>query len=180
MGITLDIADRQGQPAEDIVWHVDPFKPEPGYAARIASVLGLTGPGTVGAVPAGGAPDRTGRGALVGDKVLAVNETTGELYYFDRTRRMAPPGRSRTPRPSGCPSDPTQDFGWTADLEPSTAGLTVFRGTEVTARAEHVINGSWLGPGYRETAVLFPRYAHPTDPSRQGGVRIYAPTTWRS
>src|SRR5713226_3975577 len=40
IGITLDIPDRLGQPAEDIVWHIDPFKPPVGYAARIASVLG--------------------------------------------------------------------------------------------------------------------------------------------
>ena len=47
-GITLDIPDRPGQPAEGVVWHVDPFKPDAGYAARIGSVLGLTGSGVLG------------------------------------------------------------------------------------------------------------------------------------
>lgn len=175
MGITLDIPDRPGQPAEDIVWHVDPFKPGLGYAARVASRLGLTGPGILGAVPAGGAPGPNGPWRLwFGDEVLAVNETSGEVYYFDpsATDGPAPVGPARR--------DPTdalrlllRDFGWTHDQPPSPAGIAVFRGTEVTARAEHIINGSWLRAGYRETAVLFAQYPHPTDPSRQPGPRVY-------
>jgi hypothetical protein len=175
MGITLDIPDRQGQPAEGRVWHVDPFKPEPGYAARVASVLGISGPGVVGEVPAGGAPGSNGPWRLwFGDNVLAVNEASGEVYYFDpnATDGPAPVGPARRD-----PVEPLRlllgEFGWTANLEGTPTGLTAFRGTEVTARAEHVINGSWLRPGYRETAVLFPRYANPVDPTHQSGLRIY-------
>jgi hypothetical protein len=175
VAITLDIPDRTGQPAEDVVWHVDPFKAGPAYAARIASVLGLSGPGIVGEVPAGGAAGTNGPWRLwFGDKVLAVNETSGEVYYFDpnATDGPAPVGPARRD-----PADVfrllLRDLGWSADLEPSAAGITAFRGTEVTARAEHLINGSWLTPGYRETAVLFPRYAHPIDPSHESGPRIY-------
>jgi hypothetical protein len=175
MAITLDIPDRAGQPAEDIVWHVDPFKPEPGYAARIASVLGLTGQGIVGAVPAGGAPGSNGPWRLwFGDKVLAVNETSGEVYYFDpsATDGPAPVGPARRD-PADVLRLLLRDFGWTHAQPPSPAGIATFRGTEVTARAELIINGSWLRAGYRETVVLFAQYPHPTDPSRQPGPRVY-------
>lgn len=173
MGITLDIPDRLGQPAEDIVWHVDPFKPEPGYPARIASAMGLAGPGIRGDAPAGAAPGSNGPWRLwFGDRVLAVNETSGEIYYFDpnATDGPAPVGSARRD-----PADVLRlllnDFGWAADVAPSLGGPASFRGTEVTARAEHIINGSWLRPGYRETAVLFPRYRDPTAP--RDGPRIY-------
>ncbi|MGH2473465.1 MAG: hypothetical protein ACRDG6_13940 [Candidatus Limnocylindria bacterium] len=175
MGITLDVPDRTGQPAEDMVWHVDPFRPAPGYPARVASVLGLTGPGIAGDVPAGGAPGSNGPWRLwFGDKVLAVNETSGEAYYFDpsATDGPAPAGPARRD-PADALRLLLRDFGWTADLDASPTGIAVFRGTEVTARAEHIINGSWLRPGYRETAVLFPRYPHPTEPTRLSGPRIY-------
>ena len=172
MGITLDVPDRLGQPAEGFVWHVDPFKPEPGYAARVASGLGITGPGIVGAAPSGAAPGSNGPWRLwFGAKVLAVNQSSGEVYYFDpsATDGPAPPGAARR--------DPTEvlrlllsSFGWSADLEASPDGPTRFRGTEVTGRADPVITGSWLEPGYREAAVLFPRYE---DPARQSGPHIY-------
>jgi hypothetical protein len=175
MAITLDIPDRPGQPAEDVVWHVDPFKPEPGYAARIASILGLSGPGIVGEVPVGGAPGSNGPWRLwFGDKVLAVNETSGDVYYFD------PNANDGAPPPGPARRDPAdvlrlllKDFGWTHSQPPSPAGIAAFRGTEVTARAEHIINGSWLRPGYRETAVVFAQYPHPTNPSGQPGPRVY-------
>jgi len=162
IGITLDIPDRPGQPAEDYVWHVDPFKPTAGYAAQIASVLGLVGSGSVGEMPAGAAPGSNGPWRLwFGDKVLAVNETSGEVYYFD------PNANDGAPPPGPAQRDPADvlrlllgSFGWSADLTPTPSGITAFRGTEVTARADPVITGSWLRPGYRETAVLFPRYAN--------------------
>jgi hypothetical protein len=174
MAITLDIPDRPGQPAEALVWHVDPIKPPAGYAARVASVLGLTGAGIVGEEPTGGAGSNGPWRLWFGDKVLAVNETSGDVLYFDPTATdgAAPVGPARR--------DPAEDFrlllgqlGWTADLAPSLGGPMSFRGTEVAARAEHIINGSWLRAGYRETAVLFPRYTHPADP-RQPGPHIYS------
>jgi hypothetical protein len=175
MSITLDVPDRPGQSGEGVVWHADPFKPEAGYAARVASLLGLAGPGIRGEQPAGAAPGSNGPWRLwFGDRVLAVNETSGEVYYFDSSATDGPAPVGPTRR------DPTEmlrlllkDLGWTADLDPSPAGITAFRGNEVTARAEHIINGTWLRPGYRETGVLFPRYPHPTDPTRQPGPRIY-------
>jgi hypothetical protein len=175
MAITLDIPDRPGQPAEVMVWHVEALKPEPGYAARVASRLGLTGSGILGEVPAGGAPGSNGPWRLwFGDKVLAVNETSGEVYYFDpsATDGPAPVGPARRD-PAEALRLLLKDFGWTHDQPPSPAGVAAFRGTEVTARAEHIINGSWLRAGYRETAVLFAQYPHPTDPSRQPGPRVY-------
>jgi hypothetical protein len=173
IGITLDIPDRTGQPAEGLVWHVDPFKPESGYAAKVATALGLTGPGTLG-LPAGAVPGTNGPWRLwFGLKVLAVNESSGEVYYFDpsATDGPQPPGAARR--------DPAEflrlllaSFGWTADVSTSPGGVTRFVGTEVTARADPVISGNWLAPGYRETAVLFPRYANPAD-SSIGGPHIY-------
>jgi hypothetical protein len=175
VGITLEIPDRQGQPAEDVVWHVDPFKPPTGYAARVASVLGLTGAGIVGEMPAGATPGSNGPWRLwFGDKVLAVNETSGELYYFD------PNANDGAPPPGPAQRDPADvlrlllgTFGWSTALQPTPGGVTAFRGTEVTARAEPVISGSWLGPGYRETAVLFPRYANLVGQPQGRAIWVY-------
>jgi len=160
VGITLEIPNRAGQPAEGVVWHVDPFKPAAGYAQRIGSVLGLTGSGVLGEAPAGAAPGSNGPWRLwFGDKVLAVNETSGELYYFD------PNANDGAPPPGPAQRDPADvlrlllaSFGWNVDLTPTPAGIAAFRGTEVTARAEPVITGSWLAPGFRQTAALFPRH----------------------
>jgi hypothetical protein len=170
IGITLDIPDRVGQPAEDVVWHVDPFKPPAGYAARVASALGLSGPGTVGEMPVGAAPGSNGLWRLwFGDKVLAVHEASGELYYFD------PNANDGVPPPGPAQRDPADvlrlllaSFGWSADLTPTPSGVTAFRGTEVTARVEPIISGSWLRPGFRQTALLFPRYARPGNPGQRG------------
>jgi hypothetical protein len=175
ISITLDIPDRPGQPAEDLVWRVDPFKPPAGYAARIASVLGLSGPGVVSEMPAGAAPGSNGPWRLwFGDQVLAVNETSGEVYYFD------PNANDGAPPPGPAQRDPADvlrlllgSFGWSADLQPDPSGVHAFRGTEVTARADPVISGSWLRPGYRETAVLFPRYANSLVQLQHGGPWIY-------
>jgi hypothetical protein len=160
MDIKLDIPDRPGQPAEGMVWHVDPFKPDAGYAPRVASAFSMAGPGSVGEVPAGGAPGSNGPWRLwFGAKALAVNEGSGEVYFFDpsATDGPQPPGPARR--------DPTEvlrlllgSFGWSADLSASPDGPTRFAGTEVTIRADAIISGAWLEPGYRETAVLFPRY----------------------
>jgi hypothetical protein len=176
ISITLDIPDRTGQPAEDIVWHVEQFKAPTGYAARIASVLGLTGQGVVGEMPAGGAPGANGPWRLwFGSQVLAVNETSGEVYYFDpsATDGAPPPGPARRD-----PADVLRllfgQFGWSTDLTPTTGGVTAFRGTEVTVRADPVITGgSWLRPGYRETAILFPRYPNPLPQLQHGGPWVY-------
>jgi hypothetical protein len=175
ISIALDIPDRPGQPAEDLVWHVDPFKPTTGYAARIASVLGVTGPGIQSEMPAGAAPGSNGPWRLwFGDQVLAVNETSGEVYYFD------PNANDGAPPPGPARRDPADvlrlllgSFGWSADLTPAPSGVNAFRGTEVTARADPVISGSWLRPGYRETAVLFPRYANPLLQVQRGGPWVY-------
>jgi hypothetical protein len=172
MGITLEVPDRPGQPAEGFVWHVDPFKPAPGYAARVASALGMNGPGIIGAVPAGGAPGSNGPWRLWFDaRVLAVNETSGEVYYFDPSATDGPPP------PGPARRDPTEvlrlllgSLGWSADVEATADGPTRFRGTEVTARADPVITGSWLEPGYRDAAALFPRYE---DPAHQPGPHVY-------
>ena len=176
ISITLDIPDRTGQPAEDIVWHVDQFKPPAGYAAKVASVLGLTGQGVVGEMPAGGAPGANGPWRLwFGSQVLAVNETSGEVYYFD------PSANDGAPPPGPARRDPADvlrllfgQFGWSTDLTPTPGGVTAFRGTEVTVRADPVITGgSWLRPGYRETAILFPRYANPLPQLQHGGPWVY-------
>jgi len=175
IGITLDIPDRLGQPAEDVVWRVDPFKAPADYAARIASLLGLTGPGVVGEMPAGAAPGSNGPWRLwFGDKVLAVNETSGEIYYFD------PNANDGAPPPGPAQRDPAEvlrllliSFGWSAEVQPIPGGITAFRGTEVTARADPIITGSWLAPGYRETALLFPRYASRGGENPRTGPWVY-------
>jgi len=174
MGIALDIPDRPGQPADGVVWHADTFRPDAGYTARVASALGLTGPGVVGEIPAGGAPGSDGPWRLwFGARVLAINESSGEVYYFDpsATDGPQPPGPARR--------DPTEalrlllgSFGWSADVSANPDGPTRFVGTEVSVRANPVISSSWLEPGYRETAVLFPRYQ---DSTRQPGPHVYGP-----
>lgn len=176
IAITLDIPDRPGQPAEDFVWHVDSFKPAAGYAARIASALGLSGPGIVGEMPAGAASGSNGPWRLwFGEEVLAVNEASGEVYFFD------PNANDGAPPPGSARRDPADvlrllllSFGWSADLTPIPSGVTAFRGNEVAARADPVITGgSWLRAGYRETAVLFPRYAPPLVQLQGRGPWIY-------
>jgi hypothetical protein len=160
MAITLDVPDRSGQPAEAAVWRVDQFRPDAGYAARVASALAMTGPGVLGEDPAGAPPGSKGPWRLwSGPKVLAVNESSGEVYYFDpsATDGPQPPGPARRD-----PADVLRlllgSLGWTADVSAGPDGPARFVGTEVTARADPIIPASWLEPGYRETAILFPRY----------------------
>ena len=175
VAITLDIPDRRGQPAEGVVWRVDPFKPPTGYSARIATALGLAGAGVLSETPAGAAPGSNGPWRLwFGEKVLAVNETSGEVYYFD------PNANDGAPPPGPARRDPADglrlllaSFGWSADLSPGPGEISAFVGTEVTARAEPIIAGSWLRPGYRETAALFPRHAGLVERAQLPGARIY-------
>src|SRR2546426_64315 len=127
---------------------------------------------TPSAIAAATAPGSNGPWRLwFGAKVLAINESSGEVYYFDpsATDGPQPPGPARR--------DPTEalrlllgSFGWSADVSANPDGPTRFMGTEVTARADPVISTSWLEPGYRETAVLFPRYQ---DSTRQPGPHVY-------
>jgi hypothetical protein len=124
-------------------------------------------------MPAGAAPGSNGPWRLwFSDRVLAVNETSGEIYYFD------PNANDGAPPPGPAQRDPADvlrlllaSFGWSVSLQPSPAGVTAFRGTEVTARADPIITGPWIAPGYRETAVLFPRYS--ADQPQGAGPWVY-------
>jgi len=168
--LTLAVDDHIGQPAESIVWTTKPYQPDAGYAARVASALGGQGPGTVGDAPGGSAPWRL----WLGPKVLAVNERTGDVLFFD-------PTADDGPRPDGAAQhDPALDFartiaslGTTIDVTSSPGANPVFRGTDALSIAASVMDGSWLGPGNRDGVVLFADAPNPYDPVYNPGTVIY-------
>ncbi|HEY8730809.1 MAG TPA: hypothetical protein VIN69_02390 [Candidatus Limnocylindria bacterium] len=168
--LTLTVDDHIGQPSESIVWTTKPYQPDAGYAARVASALGLQGPGTVGDAPGGSAPWRL----WLGPKVLAVNERTGDVLFFD-------PTVDDGPRPDGAAQhDPAFDvartltaLGTTIDVMSTPSRNPVFRGTDALSVAQSVMDGSWLGPGYRDGVVLFTDAPNPYDPIYYPGTTIY-------
>ncbi|HLZ48570.1 MAG TPA: hypothetical protein VKR80_07980 [Candidatus Limnocylindria bacterium] len=168
--LSLSVEDHIGQPAESIVWTVEPYRPDAGYADRVAAALGLQGPGTVGDAPAGSVPWRV----WLGPTVLAVNERTGDVLFFD-------PTADDGPRPNGpAQHDPAPDFarilsslGTTIDLTPEPGRTPVFRGTDALSIAAPVMDGSWLGPGDRDGLALFATAPDPYDPIHYPGTTIY-------
>jgi hypothetical protein len=166
--VTLAVEDHPGQPAESIVWTTTPYQPDAGYAARVATSLGVQGVGRLGDAPGTSAPWRL----WLGPKVLAVNERTGDVLFFD-------PRADDGPRPEGAAQhDTAPDFagilgalGTTIDIT-STPGR-IFRGTETVSFAAPVMDGSWLGPGDRDGVVLFAEAANPHDPIFEPGTTIY-------
>jgi hypothetical protein len=168
--LTLAVDDHIGQPAESVVWTVTPYQPDAGYAARVASALGLQGPGVVGDAPGGSVPWRL----WLGPKVLAVNERTGDALYFD-------PSADDGPRPDGpAQHDPAFDFartlaslGTTIEITSTPGSNPVFRGTDALSIAEPVMDGSWLGPGNRDGVALFANAPNPYDPVHYPGTVIY-------
>jgi hypothetical protein len=168
--LTLEVDDHIGQPAESIVWTTKPYEPDAGYAARVASALGVQGPGTVGDAPGGSAPWRL----WLGRTILAVNERTGDVLFFDLTADDGP-------RPDGAAQhDPALDFerrlaslGTTIDITPTPGSNPVFRGTDAISIAVPVIDGSWLGPGNRDGVALFADAPNPYDAVHYPGTVIY-------
>ncbi len=168
--VTLTVDDHIGQPAEQIVWTTKPYRPDAGYATRIAGVFGLQGPGTLGDAPGGSAPWRL----WLGSKILAVNERTGDVLFFD-------PTADDGPRPEGpAQRDPAAwfgailtDLGTSIDVNPTPGRTRIFRGTEALAVAESVMDGSWLGPGYRDGVVIFAEAKDPYDSVFRPGTSIY-------
>jgi hypothetical protein len=168
--LTLAVDDHIGQPAESIMWTTKPYQPDAGYAARVASALGLQGPGTVGDAPGGSAPWRL----WLGPKVLAVNERTGDVLFFD-------PTADDGPRPDGgAQHDPALDFartlaslGTTIDITSTPGSNPVFRGTDAISIAVPVMDGSWLGPGDRDGVALFADAPNPYDAVHYPGTVIY-------
>ena len=168
--LTLTVEDHIGQPAESIVWTTRAYQPDPGYAARVASALGLQGPGTVGDAPGDSAPWRLWLGA----KVLAVNERTGDVLFFDLTADDGPPTAGPAQR------DPADVFdrllgplGTSVDITLPSGRIPAFRGTDALSVAESVMDGSWLGPGNRDGVVLFAEAPNPYDPIFYPGTTIY-------
>jgi hypothetical protein len=168
--LTLAVDDHIGQPAESIVWTTKPYQPDAGYAGRVASALGLQGPGTVGDAPGGSAPWRL----WLGPKVLAVNERTGDVLFFD-------PTADDGPRPDGAAQhDPALDFartlaslGMTIDTTSTPGSNPVFRGTDAISIAVPAMDGSWLGPGNRDGVALFADAPNPYDAVHYPGTVIY-------
>ena len=168
--LTLAVEDHPGQPAESIVWTTTPYQPAAGYAARVANSLGLQGPGNLGDAPGTSAPWRL----WLGPKVLAVNERTGDVLFFD-------PGADDGPRPEGAAQhDTAPDFaailaalGTTIDITSTPGRNPIFRGTDAVSIAARVMEGSWLGPGDRDGVVLFAEALNPYDPIFQAGTTIY-------
>jgi hypothetical protein len=170
MALTLTVEDHIGQPAESIVWTTKAYEPDAGHAACAAAALGLRGAGTVGDAPGGSVPWRLWLGA----KVLAVNERTGDVLFFD-------PTADDGPRPNGpAQRDPAAYFagilrslGTTIDVPPTPGRDPVFRGLESVSIAAPVMDGSWLGPGDRDGVVLFADAPNPYDPIHYPGTTIY-------
>ena len=167
--LTLAVDDHPGQPAESIVWSTTPYQPSAGYAARVATSLGLQGPGTLGEAPGTSAPWRL----WLGPKTLAVNERTGDVLFFDPV--------DDGPRPAGpAQHDTAPDFaailgalGTTIDITSTPGRNPIFRGTDAVSIAAPAMDGSWLGPGDRDGVVLFAEALNPYDPIYQPGTTIY-------
>ena len=156
--ITLDLPNRPGQPAEDRVWRAEAYVADAGYGARVASALGVTGAGVVGAAP-GGSP--AWRLWWTSDGVLAVNESSGEVLFFAGMRDDGPTS-------GGAGSDPAltlerlvRSFGSAAMFDPTPGYVGAFRGVEATAPLGQIPGGTWTTPGTRDAAVIFPRYKDP-------------------
>lgn len=170
LALTLTVEDHIGQPSESIVWTTKAYRPDAGHVARAAAALGVEGPGTVGDAPGGSAPWRLWLGA----KVLAVNERTGDVLFFD-------PKADDGPRPNGpAQRDPAlflstilASLGTTVDVTPEPGRNPVFRGTDSLWIAEPAMEGSWLGPGDRDGVVLFADAPNPYDPIYEPGTTIY-------
>lgn len=168
--ITLTVPVAPGQPAESVLWAPVPFRPDVGYAARVAASFGVAGDGTVGAAPGESAPWRL----WLGSKILAINERSGDVLFFD-------PGADDGPfTPGPAQRDPADVFnrllapiGTSIDLTLPSAQVRAFRGTESVANSVSVMDGSWLGPGTRSGVVLFASPANPYDPVHYPGGTIY-------
>ena len=168
--IALTVPVAPGQPAESVVWGTAPFRPDAGYAARIAASFAVTGDGTIGAAPGGSAPWRLWLGA----KILAINERSGDVLFFDPTADDGP----ATPGPAQ--RDPADIFnrllaptGTVVDLTLPSSQVRAFRGAESIANSVSVMDGSWLGPGTRSGVVLFASPPNPYDPIHYPGAVIY-------
>ena len=168
--IALTVPVAPGQPAESVVWGTVPFRPDVSYAPRIAASFLIAGDGTIGTAPGGSAPWRL----WLGSKILAVNERSGDVLFFDPAADDGP----STPGPAQ--RDPADIFnrllaptGTTVDLTVPSAQVRAFRGAESIADSVSVMDGSWLGPGTRSGVVLFASPPNPYDPIHYPGGSIY-------
>lgn len=168
--LTLAVDHALGQPSEYVVWTVKPFQPDSGYASRVASTLGLQGPGTLGDAPGNSAPWRL----WLGSKTLAVNERTGAVLFFDPTAEDGPrPAGAAQPDPAEAFARLLGSLGTSIDLTLTPRGDPAFRGTDALSIAEPVMDGSWLGAGNRDGVVLFANAPNPYDPIYQPGTTVY-------
>ena len=91
LAITISTPPGLGQPAEGIVWTVDPYVADSAYVARAMSVFGASGPGYLSRTPGGAGIGSAPAWRLwSGDGVLAVNETSGEVIFLAGRRDDGP------------------------------------------------------------------------------------------
>jgi hypothetical protein len=159
LSITLAGSEPPGQPWEAIALTVTWPTVDAAYVSRVSSALGVAGPGTHGAAPDGTAPWRI----WLGNTILAVNERTGDVLFFDPKRDDGPP-------PSGpAVHDPALEQerlvgtlgGTTASFRTDLPHL--FHGDATTALTAGLFAGSWAPARPWLTTVLFPTYENQRD-----------------
>ena len=135
-----------GTPGEGAILEVTRPVVDAAYISRVASALGISGPGTLEASPDGTAPWRL----WLGTRILAINERTGDVLFFDpRAGDAGATGAARGP------FDVLGALGGDADYG---GPLRSFSGSEWLAGIDRVVDGSWLQDDSRDAFALFPRY----------------------
>lgn len=148
-----------GTPGEERVLSVVRPTVDAAYIARVTTALGVSGPGTLEVSPDGTAPWRL----WLGTKVLAINERTGDILFFDP--RASDAGATG---PARGPYEVLASLGSQADY--SSGQTRSFTASEWLSAIDRVFDGSWLEAGSRTAFALFPEYH---DASGSTGTTIF-------
>lgn len=159
LAITLDLPGAIGQPAESRVWRAEAFVADSLHASRVATALGMSGAGFVGAAPGGGPAWRLWWSS---DGALAINTESGEVLFFAGARDDGPrPAGPAQADQAGALESLVRVLGSNASFGPQPGYLKAFRGTEATASLMEFAGGTWTSPGTRDAAIIFARYNDP-------------------
>ena len=156
MRVTVEGDEPPGQPWETVALAVKRPTVDAAYRARVASAFGMGGEGSVGAAPDGTAAWRIWSD---GDRLLALNDVTGDVLFFDPLAVRAAPAMSAA---TLGPSALLAALGSTAAL--SGPGVRSFAGDVMAAGAEHIVDGSWLMTDSGTTTAIFPQFRDRTSP----------------
>ncbi len=162
--ITLTGDDPTGMVGEVTPFNVTRAPVDAAYLARVTRTLGVSGPGTPGVGPDGSAPWRL----WLGRSVLAVNERTGDVIFFDPAARDDPAATT------GAVDQPREHMSLVASLTPGVdfvgATLLSFVSSDSAAATRYVMDGSWAPPTASRTSVVYPMYH---TPGGYNGTRFY-------